>query len=140
MYPAGGSATPLLEARGLAREDGLARALADADPLVRREALFALGDQRRRKGSAREALPLIEDPVLEVRIAAAWALGEAREELAGAPPMKLMDHPHPRLRCEALSALVKLARSADDLLPFQGLIESDSDLLGKWALLTEMLD
>jgi HEAT repeat protein len=139
MHPAGGSATPLLEKRGFTGADGLARALSDAEALVRREALFALGDQRRRKGDASEALPLLDDADLEVRIAAAWALGEARDERAREPLRKLENHPHPALRCEALSALAKL-RGREDFVRFAKIIETDIDPLAKWALLSEMLD
>ncbi len=140
MFPAGGSATPLLESRGFTGEEGLARALAADDPLARREAVFALGDQRKRKGNAPEALRSLGDPVLEVRIAAAWALGEAREELARGPLMELSEHPDQMMRCEALSALAKLVRGPEDLLPFQDLLEDDSDPLGRWAFFGELID
>jgi hypothetical protein len=140
MFPAGGSSTPMLARRGHADEAGRLRALADPDPVVRREALFALGESRRRKGSAVEAVALLEDPVLEVRVAAAWALGEAREQRALEALEKLSDHPHLPLRCAALSALGKTYERTEDLLRFSDLIETDRDPLGQWALLSEMLD
>jgi len=39
-----------------------------------------------------------------------------------------------------LSALAKLVRGREDIAPFEKIIETDTDPLAKWALLSEMLD
>ena len=140
LFPSGGPATPLLGRLGYEGEEGCLRALTSSDPTVRREALFALGDLRREQASAPEAIPLLEDPALEVRVAAAWAVGEAREQQAEPELMRLIDSPSTSLRCEALTALTKLKVASDDLSSLSGWIEGPSDELARWAVLSVVLD
>ena len=101
-----------LEGRGYAFPDGLPAALADPDPRVRREAVYFLAQERapRSGASLPEALPLLTDADVHVRIAAAWAFAELQDHAALPALLALRTHPHAALRREVTSALVRMSK------------------------------
>jgi len=101
-----------------ALEDALLR----ADPVVRRNAAWALGELRHPRGlsasGVRRLIAALRDPDPEVRGAAAWALGDLGEQ-AALPELRalLRRESAPRALAESLAALQALesGRTLEDL-------------------------
>ncbi len=110
--------TPLL-ARGAQAGAALAAHLASEDPLVRREALFALARERmsRRRRGCDEAVSALDDPHPEVRAMAAWACGATQESSAQAKLFELLEGAYPQPRREAARSLLALAKGDPAILP-----------------------
>ena len=62
-------------------------------------------------------IPLLDDPAVEVRIAASWAAGEVHEAAAIEPLCANLEHPHAGLRLATVRALVRMSsRNPETLL------------------------
>jgi thiol-disulfide isomerase/thioredoxin len=107
LSPRGGGPAPLVAGRALA-------ALASSDARERREALFAIACERGVDAGARfpEALPLLDDPALDVRTTAAWAMGRCDEARAIERLLLALEHANAALRREAVRALGRLLDGA----------------------------
>ncbi|MEM7306401.1 MAG: redoxin family protein [Planctomycetota bacterium] len=103
--------TPLLLREGADTDEELVGVLKSDDPVRRREALFALGNARRHDAALRlpEAVPLLGDESLEVRVAAAWAAGVCRELGAQEGLIANLASPNAALRRESAAALARIA-------------------------------
>lgn len=99
------------------------RALTHSDPMVRLHAAEALGDRRlseRESFAAVSALAeTLHDPAIEVRLAAAFSLGEMGACAATAVPAlaALLHEPDPELRAVAAFALGQMGPAASDAVP-----------------------
>jgi thiol-disulfide isomerase/thioredoxin len=125
LFPAGGSRAPMIASAGLHGEERIREAFASPDPLLRREALVALAESRanRDAGALAEATLLLADDDHGVRVAAAWAAGELREESAVEPLLALRTHPSAALRREVTRALGRLASGAPDASAIRAALE-----------------
>lgn len=128
--------SPLLARRGFEDEADYARALGVADSTLRREALVALTLARAPSAGTRllEALPLLADPALDVRLAAAWGAGQVGEPEAKAPLLGLLADPNAALRRESVLALGRVARGDADALAQVAALSSDPDPLVRAAV------
>ncbi len=120
---------PFLLQRGFLRPEGLLAALADPDPRVRREAVWALTIERapHAKSTLPEALPLLRDPDLGVRIATVWAFAELQDHAAVPDLLELRDHPNAALRRETATALARMSTADPGLLEALEPMRSDPD-------------
>jgi len=101
-----------LPRRGYPIPDRLPAALADPDPRVRREAVYELArDRAPRSGTTLpEALPLLDDNDVHVRMAAAWAFAECQDHAALPALLAMRSHPHAGLRREVTTSLVRMSK------------------------------
>lgn len=125
----------------------LIEALADGDPVVRRNAAWGLGELRNRPGvpdhGADALIAALRDPEDSVRAAAAWSLGDIRVRRA-IPELiaTLRDDPDPRVRTMAANALGEIrAADAEDLLADVAREDPDRKVrrMARWAL-SEVID
>ena len=102
-----GSEVPVLARAGSNDPADFVLRLKSKLPLERREALWALAHARRFDSNTRltEALPLLEDPELEVRLMATWALGVVQEPDAVPALQRQLTSPNAALRRESVRAL-----------------------------------
>ncbi len=112
------SPTPMLASRGMRGEEEWLEALASDEALVRREAIVAIAMKRRPvpESRFREVVPLLRDPDVEVRVAAAWAAGAVREADATEALVEHLGHPNAALRRESVKALHALSLADESLL------------------------
>lgn len=127
---------PLLAERGYLKEAGALRALADPDPLVRREALVALTHLRQPDSKKRlaEMLPLLQDPNFGVRLACAWAAGRCQEPDAREWLLANLADPNAALRRESVLALTRMATRDESLRGPISTLENDPDPLVRAAV------
>lgn len=136
LTAADGGVSPLLARRGFADEAGWVRALAEPDSTLRREALVAVARERSVSAGTRlpEALPLLQDPALDVRLAAVWAAGQVGEPEAAEPLLRLLSDPNAAVRRESVLALARLARGDAAAQAQVAALSSDPDPLVREAV------
>lgn len=116
----------------------LLSALASADPVVRRNAAWGLGEIRQPRGIPEEGLAslvrALRDPDAGVRAAAAWAAGDIRIQDAVPELVRILrQDPSSRARAEAAKALGEIRNPAavDDLKVARG---SELHPTVRWAI------
>jgi thiol-disulfide isomerase/thioredoxin len=132
-----GSAAPLLALQGYRDDEAsLLKALADRDPLVRREALYALARQREPHAARglSEVLPLLAEPRLELRLVATWAAGRCGEAGARESLLAQLAHGNAALRRESVRALGRLCGRMPDLRERLASLARDPDPLVRAAV------
>jgi HEAT repeat protein len=105
------------------REEDVVRALetatSDPDPQVRSRVPVALWGCRQVKAAGTIVTGLLADPDPEVRVNAAWSLGEMVERKAARELITALSDPDPRVRAMVAKTLGRLAprKAMDPLLP-----------------------
>lgn len=130
------TATPLMRELGHESEAALVEALAGDDPVVRREALYAIG--RRRADRQQPGLPpearLGEDAPIALRVAGAWAAGVTYDRTSIPALLANMEHPYAGLRRESARALARIAKLERSLGEKLEAFADDPDPLVREAL------
>jgi len=123
------SCAPLLDPSQLRTPEGFPKALLNPDQRVRREAAAALARDARPtiRALAPKLMPLLLDPISDVRAQACWAVGELGMTAARAGLLANLEHRSPAVRREALRALGKMFHGDADVAAAIERLRADVD-------------
>lgn len=128
--------TPLMRELGLEEEGDLLEALEGDDPVVRREALYALARRRadRQQAGLPERARLGQEAPVALRTAGAWAAGVTYDRASIPSLLANMAHPYAGLRRESARALKLLTKLDTTLVETLEAFAADPDPLVREAL------